>query len=228
MISRRARASLGGNTMHKGRTPALAAIAVRLTICFAVGWLGTSLWVSRADNVGAIGVPEPTLPGPQGTTGPPAAGLYRVNSTADRVDENLADNICSTGAHVGNQKECTLRAAIQEANDTAAADAVGIDLSGMNNPPDHPFGARTTFLLTIEGPNEDNCATGDLDIKSNVIIKGSGPDRTIIDGRKIDRVFDVHSHNVTFDSMTIRGGSLSTGNGGGIRINQPGESAHGI
>ena len=41
--------------------------------------------------------------------------------------------------------------------------------------------------------NEDNAATGDLDINGNVTIKGKGASSTIVDGNTLDRVFQVLS-----------------------------------
>jgi CSLREA domain-containing protein len=68
-----------------------------------------------------------------------------VNSTADLTDDNLADNVCHTSAG-----SCTLRAAIQQANYSPAADTISL-----------PSG---TYSLTIGGTGENASATGDLDI----------------------------------------------------------------
>jgi hypothetical protein len=54
---------------------------------------------------------------------PAYAATFTVNRTGDAKDANLADAACdANAAQSGNQ--CTLRAAIQEANDTAGADTV--------------------------------------------------------------------------------------------------------
>ena len=55
---------------------------------------------------------------------------------------------------------CTLRAAIQEANMLVGDDVILVP-SGI-------------YTITIAGNNEDNAATGDLDIKSDITIQGSG------------------------------------------------------
>lgn len=47
------------------------------------------------------------------------AATFTVNSTADAVDAALGDGVCATA---GGQ--CTLRAAIQEANALAGADTI--------------------------------------------------------------------------------------------------------
>ena len=101
---------------------------------------------------------------------------FRVNTMADTVAVDFRNGRDASG-HI------SLRSAIM------AADAKG----GRNKiilPPG-------TFKLTIAGAGEDHAATGDLDISSNVTIKGKGSTRTIIDGNHIDRVFQVQGGKVT-------------------------------
>lgn len=65
---------------------------------------------------------------------PVAAATFTVNSTGDAVDAAI-DGVCDTGATIsGGAAECTLRAALQEANATAAADTIafGIPASDAN------------------------------------------------------------------------------------------------
>jgi CSLREA domain-containing protein len=61
------------------------------------------------------------------------AGLV-VNSTGDAPDEATADDVCFTGANVardgGEEAECTLRAAIQQANASPGADTIRFDIPG--------------------------------------------------------------------------------------------------
>ncbi len=74
-----------------------------------------------------------------------AAAVFTVNSTGDGADSNTADNLCNDGA--GN---CTLRAAIQQANATAGADTVGFSVTGTIN----LTGALPDIVddLTVNGP----------------------------------------------------------------------------
>src|SRR5262245_14512396 len=51
------------------------------------------------------------------------AALFIVNSTADDPDDDIGDGVCANGTG-----RCTLRAAIQEANDTTAWDFIGFDI----------------------------------------------------------------------------------------------------
>ena len=76
----------------------------------------------------------------------------------------------------------SLRSAIQAANSKPNADTIVL-----------PAG---TISLTLRRRNEDNSATGDLDVKSNMTIKGNGASSSIIDGNNLDRVFQVLSGKV--------------------------------
>ena len=73
-----------------------------------------------------------------------------------------------------------------------------------------------TYTLSIAGQNEDNNATGDLDIRSGMTIAGEGAKVTTINGGGIDRVFHVVSGTVTLAAMRIQNGNPGSGDGGGI------------
>ena len=127
------------------------------------------------------------------------AATFTVNSTADAVDANPGDGVCATA---GGQ--CTLRAAVMEGNAFPGPDVINV-------PPG-------TYTLTIPGTGEDSGATGDLDITEDLTITGAGAARTIIDGGKLDRVFDVvfpRPITVNISGVTIQNGVA--GSGGGIR-----------
>ena len=51
-----------------------------------------------------------------------AVALFIINSNGDASDASLGDGVCDTGGLVGGQPECTLRAAIEEANAYAGVD----------------------------------------------------------------------------------------------------------
>ncbi|MFQ5967888.1 MAG: choice-of-anchor Q domain-containing protein, partial [Acidimicrobiia bacterium] len=129
---------------------------------------------------------------------PAFAATFNVDSTADAVDAAPGDGICATG---GGQ--CTLRAAIQEANALAGADTINI-----------PAG---TYTLTIAGPGEDAAATGDLDLSSVLTLTGAGASSTIIDGGALDRVFEVSGgSSIVVSDVTIRNGAVDLG--AGVRV----------
>ena len=122
--------------------------------------------------------------------------ILAVNSTVDAVDANPGDGTCTTAAG-----ECTLRAAIQEANALPGVDTISL-----------PAGFYT---LGIVGANEDAAATGDLDIRDDLTLTGVGADTTVIDGGSLDRLFDIRSGDVTISGVTVQNGLADYG--GGIR-----------
>jgi hypothetical protein len=57
-----------------------------------------------------------------------AATTFIVNKTGDAGDRNITDTVCDASGKSGNQ--CTLRAAIDEANNTPGADTIDFDIGG--------------------------------------------------------------------------------------------------
>ena len=137
--------------------------------------------------------------------GPAAAATFTVDSTVDAVDAALGDGVCATVAN-----ECTLRAAIQEANQLGGSHTIVL-----------PAG---TYTLDIVGPGEDAAATGDLDVTADITIEGAGAVSTIVeagfgsDAGEVDRVFDVQAGgSLTIEGVTVRNGEVRGADGGGIR-----------
>ena len=96
---------------------------------------------------------------------------FIVNSTADVPDVTPGDGICADAS-----SNCTLRAAVQEANALAGTDAITL-------------GAAT---YTLTGAAADDLAlSGDLDITQDVTVTGTGTTNTFINGGSVDRVFDI-------------------------------------
>ena len=141
------------------------------------------------------------------------AADFTVNTVNDTVDAAPGNGAC---ADAGNQ--CSLRAAIMEANALSSDDAITL--------------AGVTYTLTIGGRGEDAAATGDLDIiAGGLTIVGVGDIdnsiSTVIHGGGLDRVFDLFKDsNVTFRRLRITGGdnqdALSSESavgqgGGGVR-----------
>jgi len=158
------------------------------------------------------------------------AAEFAVDTTVDAVDIDLTDGACGTEA--GN---CSLRAAIMQANATPGADI--INLTAINDP-------AAPIVLSIEGVDEiigdadpgsqapcsasitANAAVGDLDITEDLEIFGAGPGLTVIewlnqsidDPNVGDRVFHVQAEaGVTINlvriaDMMIRRGSVGVPN----------------
>ncbi|HSL29811.1 MAG TPA: choice-of-anchor Q domain-containing protein, partial [Anaerolineales bacterium] len=121
-----------------------------------------------------------------------ADAIFIVNSTADMLDADPGDGLCETDI----TGDCTLRAAIQEANALAGPDTITI-----------PAG---TYTLTMEGTGENIALTGDLDILEELKITGAGMGETIIDANELDRAFHVLS-SLEISDLTIRNGFASPG-----------------
>ncbi|MEE9290106.1 MAG: CSLREA domain-containing protein, partial [Alphaproteobacteria bacterium] len=100
------------------------------------------------------------------------AADFTVNSTLDAVDANPGDGICQTASG-----DCTLRAAIGEANQLAGLDWIIL-----------PAG---TYTITMAGAEEDANATGDLDVTDHLVLTGASSVATLIDGGNLDRVLHV-------------------------------------
>ncbi|MDP9481914.1 MAG: right-handed parallel beta-helix repeat-containing protein, partial [Chloroflexota bacterium] len=135
---------------------------------------------------------------------------YTVNTTADAPDEATGIVTCRTAAG-----KCSLRAAIMQVNN------IGPD--GAYHRIVLPAG---TFTLTIEGQDEDDAETGDLDVYHNTVIEGAGSGKTIIQASStnaedgIDRIFDLRAFGVAFElhDLTLRRGNSHNDEGGGIRV----------
>ncbi len=130
---------------------------------------------------------------------PLAAGqvTYTVTTTDDTVDNNPGDGICADV-----EGECSLRAAIQEANASRVAAIIKLD-------------KNATYQLTLAGADEDEGATGDLDVTTNIVLQGNN---ATIDAMQLDRAFDVASGGrLLVDRVTIMNGLVDAASGGAIR-----------
>lgn len=142
---------------------------------------------------------------------PPLHTVFVVNSAADLVDAAPGNGFCaaSTG-------ECTLRAAVQEANAQPGGDTILIP--------------ALTITLQIAGADEDAAARGDLDVTDTngvLAITGSGAANTLIQAcdpvsnpscAGIDRIFDIQdAAALAVEGMTLRRGQ-ATAEGGAIRV----------
>ena len=119
----------------------------------------------------------------------------------DGVDSVAGDGVIGDGT-TGSQ---TLRAAIQEANALAGSNIIDL--------------AAGTYVLSIAGFDEDLSATGDLDIRDNLTIRGQGVGVTVIDAGALDRIFQVFSGvTLNLENLTITNGALTgSADGAGIR-----------
>ena len=128
---------------------------------------------------------------------PGLAATFNVNSTADGTDANPGNGVCETGAGNGI---CTLRAAIQESNASAAF------------PPDQIILPAGTYVLT----------GGFLEITASASIVGGGANSTFIDGSNASSIFLISNSGsnpiVNISGVTIRNGNGGFDFGTGIRV----------
>jgi uncharacterized repeat protein (TIGR01451 family)/CSLREA domain-containing protein len=140
-----------------------------------------------------------------------AASTFRVNSAADKPDTTPGDGFCDatvrgkTPGPIVRTRECTLRAAIQEANALGGAHVIAL--------------APSTYTLSIRVPvDEDASAAGDLDVAGEVTITGIAGS-SVIDADGIDRVLDIRpGASVTLTGTTISRGEIFDQGGAGVRV----------
>jgi predicted outer membrane repeat protein len=121
-----------------------------------------------------------------------SAASFTVTDTTDAALGNSAGTAC-VSTHGGS---CTLRAAVQAADNTGGASTITL-----------PAG---DFKLTIPSTGADEPANGDLDVKGSstaITLTGAGSAGTIIDANHIDRAFAVQSgESLTVSGVTVRNG----------------------
>lgn len=112
--------------------------------------------------------------------------VFAVDTTDDTVDVTPGDGICADAAG-----DCSLRAAIIEANALPGVEEIAL-VDGA------------TYQLTLPGGLEDQSFTGDLDIRSAVVITGDG---TILgDESDVSMSVDAPSGLTEFDGPNFDGG----------------------
>ncbi len=135
---------------------------------------------------------------------PAWAATFNVNAERDAPDANPGDGQCATAAG-----DCTLRAAVMEANANGQADTI-----------DLPAG---DYDLTIAG-EDNNAQAGDLDITTDITINGAGRDSTTVNGEAVDRSFEVRDGaTAEISGVTVTEGGAGpenddTDEGGGILV----------
>jgi len=139
---------------------------------------------------------------------PAAAQVTFVVDDKKDLPDAAIDGACATV-----EGTCTLRAAVQEANATVAADTIQL--------PD------AKHALKIVGAGEDAAATGDLDILEDLTIEGVGVRDTKIKGKK-DRVFHIAPDVImTMTELAIEGGKVGAKGEIGDEVNGGGILNHG-
>jgi CSLREA domain-containing protein len=138
---------------------------------------------------------------------------FEVNSTADGSDVVAGDGVCDTDAATGGP-QCTLRAAIEEANAHGGDDIIQFRITDS-------FGGQagiSTILVSTVLP----------DLSTNVAITGPGADKLALQriGTVRFRIFNVTTaSSVTISGLTIRDGDARGGGGSGGAILNAGSAS---
>jgi hypothetical protein len=141
---------------------------------------------------------------------PAAIGLrFAVDSPSDAVDVAPGDGACRT-----MNNECTLRAAIMEANASPGHDYISV-------PPNN-------YILTLSGAESTdapNDAVNDLDITEGLTLVGDSFAQrnedltTVINGNRLDRIFDIYAPSeqyVNLAYLRLENGRPANSGGGAI------------
>jgi CSLREA domain-containing protein len=130
------------------------------------------------------------------------AAAFTVNSLDDTPDAVLTDGLCADASG-----DCTLRAAIQQANADPSADSIGFAVNG-------------TINLTGQLP----------DLSTSLTI--SGPGSSLLTVRRDTggdyRIFTVSAATVSISGLAISNGQASKGDRGGHSVGQNGLPGGGI
>jgi len=139
-----------------------------------------------------------------GVCSPAAAATF----TVDRYFGDAVDAAPGNGACAAIGGGCTLRAAVQESNALAGADAIVLRSGSVST-------------LTIAPGLPGLAESGDLDLTGPVSIATSGSGLAVVNwiGPTTDRVFDVHGAiAVSLSHLLIAGGQVNGAGGGGVRV----------
>ncbi len=147
--------------------------------------------------------------GQDATAAAPINYVFTVNSTADTHDATPGDNLCADSA--GN---CTLRAAVEEANLTIVGDVI-------------------KFSLPL--PNEISLTLGQIAIVNTLEIVGPGArqltvQRSFAQGTPNFRLFSFGREGLTvcnISGLTFANGNAGSETGGAFYVGLPGSFLHG-
>jgi titin len=138
-----------------------------------------------------------------------SAATFVVNRTGDAADRNLANAACDTSTATGNQ--CTLRAAIQEANDTPGADIINFNITSASKviaPPTQL--PPITQQVTINGYSQPNTAVNTQAAGSNAVL------RIVLDG--VNANASATGLRIQANDVVVRGLVIQRWRGQGILI----------
>ncbi len=138
-----------------------------------------------------------------------ASTTFVVNRVGDASDNNLADAKCDTSASSGNQ--CTLRAAIQESNDTSGTDTINFNVTSTSKTiaPTSPL-PKITGRVTINGYTQSGASANTKAVGNDAVLK------IVLDG--VNAGAGSAGLDVRANSSTIRGLVIQRFDGPGILL----------
>ena len=138
-----------------------------------------------------------------------ATTTFVVNRIGDAPDLNLANAACDVSSKTGRQ--CTLRAAIQEANDTPGADTIKFNITSTSKTiaPTTPL-PPITGKVTINGYSQTNAAANSNATGNNAVLK------IILDG--VNAGDNTDGLVLAANDSLIRGLVIQRFDGSGIEI----------
>ncbi|MGH3145206.1 MAG: hypothetical protein ACRDTR_05330, partial [Rubrobacter sp.] len=174
-----------------------------------------------------------------------AATTFTVNSTDDAADIEIADDECDSDPD--NGEHCTLRAAIEEANDTAGADTIDFDIEEGTNPAKTIYPTSQlppiTDAVTIDGYTQADASPNGLSEGNDAVLNvqldgqdaGAGAIGLVVEASDctirglVIRRFDFDGIRITGAGATgnrvegnfigiNRDGVTDRGNGGGVYV----------
>ncbi|HET7271019.1 MAG TPA: hypothetical protein VFI90_08015, partial [Rubrobacter sp.] len=139
-----------------------------------------------------------------------ASTQFTVNSTGDTGDADTTDNVCDSDAGTSGD-QCTLKAAIQQANFTTGADTIDFNVSGPGcvdgvctiSPSGLPI---ITDQVIINGYTQGDGTPGDTsdDATANTLAVGDDADLKIkLDGAEAGNGLKIEANNCTVKGLII-------------------------
>ena len=184
-----------------------------------------TMWTERARTLAfGLAVMAALLFGLLLVAKPAHAATFTVNSTGDGADADTTDNICDSDTGTPGE-QCTLRAAIQQANATSGADEIHFSIPGSGVHTITPTSSNLpaiTEQVTIDGYTQDS-DTSDTsdDAKPNTLAVGNNAVLKIeLDGTNASDGLRIQAADSTVKGLVINrwgvgvriSGSGATGN----------------
>jgi hypothetical protein len=157
-----------------------------------------------------------------------AATTFTVNNTGDAGDRRINDSVCDTLRKKG--KQCTLRAAIEESNDTPGADTINFKIGGTAPVKTINVGSKVfaplpdiTEAVTINGYTQSGASANTLATGNNAVLK--------IQLNGTSAGGDTFNHNgfkITASNSTIKGLVINRFAGNGVQLEGSGTTGNKI